>query len=264
MFEYLKILGYPKPLKLTSLYTSQGSLENFKLVFDILRWLIDQYEPGTMLLGGTESEIDRTLLVRSAVEFFVVKAGIKLNPMRLYASSMAAAPELLKVVHLIMKRPQIQSQNHDSSNDTNYRKMTEIDIDDKVACEVYCLHRFRVLLIFCVFCLNLQIKARQRGRELSSELTELGATLYDLLGKENENQEKRNSQASRQMESSNVDKILNGTISSAVAKMNGDKSQLESVLMEKQAVAAKTERKKADLERLKQRLDTLQKIRYFD
>lgn len=99
---------------------------------------------------------------------------------------------------------------------------------------------------------------------MSSELTELGATLYDLLGKENENQEKRNLQAGRQMESSNVDKILNGTISSAVAKMNGDKSQLESVLMEKQAVAAKTERKRADLERLKQRLDTLQKIRYFE
>lgn len=82
LFEYLKILGYPKPLKLTALYTSQGSLENFKLIFDILRWLIDQYEPGTILLGSTDTEIDRVLLVRSAVEFLVVKAGIKLNPIR--------------------------------------------------------------------------------------------------------------------------------------------------------------------------------------
>lgn len=82
LFEYLKILGYPKPLKLTALYTNQGSLENFKLIFDILRWLIDQYEPGTILLGSTDTEIDRVLLVRSAVEFLVVKAGIKLNPIR--------------------------------------------------------------------------------------------------------------------------------------------------------------------------------------
>ena len=132
LFEYLKILGYPKPLKLTALYTNQGSLENFKLVFDILRWLIDQYEPGTILLGSTDSEIDRTLLVRSAVEFLVVKAGIKLNPIRLYASSMAAAPELLKVVNLIMKRPTIQSQGTDAINEKQYRKLTEIDIDDKV------------------------------------------------------------------------------------------------------------------------------------
>lgn len=113
------------------MYTNQGSLENFKLIFDILRWLIDQYEPGTILLGSTDTEIDRTLLVRSAVEFLVVKAGIKLNPMRLYASSMAAAPELLKVVNLIMKRPTIQS-DLDGVNERQYRKFPEIDIDDKV------------------------------------------------------------------------------------------------------------------------------------
>lgn len=82
LFEYLKILGYPKPLKLTALYTNQGSLENFKLIFDILRWLIDQYEPGTTLAGSTDTEFDRVLLVRSGVEFLVVKAGIKLNPIR--------------------------------------------------------------------------------------------------------------------------------------------------------------------------------------
>lgn len=131
LFEYLKILGYPKPLKLTALYTNQGSLENFKLVFDILRWLIDQYEPGTILLGSTDTEIDRVLLVRSAVEFLVVKAGVKLNPIRLYASSMAAAPELLKVVNLIMKRPTMQSEDSDP-NEKHYRKSAEIDIDDKV------------------------------------------------------------------------------------------------------------------------------------
>lgn len=132
MFEYLKILGYPKPLKLTTLYTNQGSLENFKLVFDILSWLIDQYEPGTILLGSTDNELDRTLLVRSAVEFLVVKAGIKLNPIRLYASSMAAAPELLKVVNLIMKRSSITTQDSDLLNEKQYRRMAEIDIDDKV------------------------------------------------------------------------------------------------------------------------------------
>ncbi|XP_031636647.1 clusterin-associated protein 1 [Contarinia nasturtii] len=236
LFEYLKILGYPKPLKLTALYTDQGSLENFKLIFDILRWLIDQYEPGTILLGSTDSEMDRTLLVRSTVEFLVVKAGIKLNPMRLYASSMVSAPELLKVVNLIMKRPTLQSQDADVMNENQYRKVAEIDIDDK-------------------------IKARQRGRELSSELTQIGATLYDLLGKENENQEKRNSQAGRQMESSNVGRILSNVIASANVKVSTDKALLDSVLMERQAISAKIERRKADLERLKQRLDTLQKIR---
>lgn len=198
-----------------------------------MRWLIDQYEPGTVLSGGTETEIDRILLVRSAVEFLVIKAGIKLNPLRLYSGTAAAACELLKVVHLILKRPSSQSNE---SNNKQYKKLGDIDIDDKV-------------------------KARQRGRELSSELTHLGATLYDLLGKENGNQEKRNVQAGRQMEQSNADKILNGVVTSANLKLSGDKGQLEAALIEKQAITAKVERKKADLERLRQRLDTLQKIR---
>lgn len=76
------------------------------------------------------------------------------------------------------------------------------------------------------------------------------------------NQEKRNQQAGRQMESSNVERILNNVISSANAKLISDKALLDAALMERQAVSAKIERKKADLERLKQRLDTLQKIRY--
>lgn len=129
MFEYLKILGYPKPIKLTTFYTNQGSLENFKIFFDILRWLIDQYEPGTILLGSTENELDRALLVRSVVEFLVIKAGIKLNPMRVYASSIASVPELLKVVNLIMVT---QTSVNDNADEKQYRKMVEIDIDDKV------------------------------------------------------------------------------------------------------------------------------------
>lgn len=97
---------------------------------------------------------------------------------------------------------------------------------------------------------------------MSSELTHIGASLFDLLGKEHENQDKRNLQAGRQLESSNADKILSGVISSANTKLGNDKIKLEQAMMEKQAMLSKIERKKTDLERLKQRLDTLQKIRY--
>lgn len=120
---------------MSALYTSQGSLDNFKLVFDILRWLIDQYEPGTILSGGTDTEMDRILIVRSSVEFLVIKAGIKLNPLRLYSSSMAAASELLKVVNLILKRPVNQLHESNGVNDKQYRKSGDIDIDDKVSDE---------------------------------------------------------------------------------------------------------------------------------
>lgn len=45
---------------------------------------------------------------------------------------MAAALELLKVVNIIMKRQQLESQDSDAINERQYRKMTEIDIDEKV------------------------------------------------------------------------------------------------------------------------------------
>lgn len=63
------------------------------------------------------------------------------------------------------------------------------------------------------------------------------------------------------MESSNVERILSNVITSANAKVLSDKGLLDAAMMERQAISAKIERKKADLERLKQRLDTLQKIR---
>lgn len=83
-----------------------------------------------------------------------------------------------------------------------------------------------------------------------------------MLGKDNENQEKRNQQLGRQLESSNADTILHSVIATASAKLTENRKQLDAALMERQAISAKIERKKADLERLKQRLDTLQKIRY--
>lgn len=63
------------------------------------------------------------------------------------------------------------------------------------------------------------------------------------------------------MESSNVEQILRGALAASTTKMSADKSQLDGLLKEKQAMSNKVDRKKADLERLKQRLDTLQKIR---
>lgn len=64
------------------------------------------------------------------------------------------------------------------------------------------------------------------------------------------------------MESSNAEKILKGVITSASNKLRADREQLEKASLERQAMVTRVDRKKNDLERLKQRLDTLQKIRY--
>lgn len=63
------------------------------------------------------------------------------------------------------------------------------------------------------------------------------------------------------MEQSNADKILNGVVTTVNQKFNADRGQMETCMTERNAIFAKAERKKADLERLRQRFETLQKIR---
>lgn len=145
-------MGYPKHLKLSTLYTTQGSLEGFRMVFDILRWLIDRYEPGAVIFGGTENEVDRIVLTRSSVEFLVVKAGIKLNPLKLYSGSISAAEELLKVVHLIMKVPSNSAEKHSE------KFVREIDIEDKVSHEYIPLTFIHCVYSITKLCVNFRFK----------------------------------------------------------------------------------------------------------
>lgn len=79
----------------------------------------------------------------------------------------------------------------------------------------------------------------------------------------NLNQETRNLQASRPLELSSVEKYMKNAIMSINQKLQLSKSQLEALKTEKNAVASKLERKTNDLDRMRQRLEALQKIRYL-
>lgn len=75
---------------------------------------------------------DRVMLIRSAAEFFVTKAGIRLNPRRLYASNVATAGELLKVSGLLMKAPQKVGAEDDNDDGADGDSVSTIDLSDKV------------------------------------------------------------------------------------------------------------------------------------
>lgn len=75
-------------------------------------------------------------------------------------------------------------------------------------------------------------------------------------------QVKRVQQVNRHMEQPEIEKILKQAVSTMHNKNVADKTQLEAKKSEKQSLTTKLERKKSDYERLKHRLDTLQKIRY--
>lgn len=124
--EHLKHLDYPNNFSISPLCSSYGSIGNFKIVSHILQWLAERFESDAIILGGTENEMERILLIRSAVEFFVTKVGIKLNPRKLYACTTGAATELLKLTMLLLNAPTEVNKEEDVLGSTN------IDLGDKV------------------------------------------------------------------------------------------------------------------------------------
>ncbi|XP_055714009.1 clusterin-associated protein 1 [Phlebotomus papatasi] len=229
--EHLKLLGYPDFFPMSALYTPYGSAASFKIVANALNWLAARLEPGTTLSGGTDSEAERVILIRAASEFFITKAGIKVNPRKLYASSVASAKELLKITSVLIHAP-----NDVKTQEDEVKSINEIDLSDR-------------------------IEDLRRVRELSTELTNRGASLYDLLGKEPLNKETREHQANRPMELSSVEHALVSSFSAMQNKVQSAKTYLEQSREEVTNLNSRLQRKQQELDRSKQRLLALQKVR---
>uniref|UniRef100_A0A1B0GHK3 Clusterin-associated protein 1 n=1 Tax=Lutzomyia longipalpis TaxID=7200 RepID=A0A1B0GHK3_LUTLO len=190
--EHLKLLGYPEFFPMSALYTPYGSIAGFKII---------------------------------------TKAGIKINPRKLYASSVASAKELLKITSVLIQAPSDVKTQEDEMKTLN-----EIDLSDR-------------------------IEDLRRVRELSTELTNRGASLYDLLGKEPLNKETREHQANRPMELSSVEHALVSSFSTLQSKSQSAKTYLEQTRDEVTNLNSRLQRKQQELDRSKQRLLALQKVR---
>ncbi|XP_034668725.1 clusterin-associated protein 1 [Drosophila subobscura] len=233
--EQLKLLGFPRVFPLQSLANQHGSLASFHIVSELLQWLAGLMEPGTVLSGGVDTEEQRVLLVRSATEFFVTKSAIRLNPRKLYAAAAVTASELQKITRLLIAPSQTEAEREEEERD-QYRSLNQVDIGDKM-------------------------EELRRARELSADLTQRGAALYDLLSKELLHKESRQTQAQRPMELLGVERTLKNAIQASQLKLQSSRAQLEAGRVELNALSSKLQRKRAELERTKQRLEALQKIR---
>ncbi|EDW65595.1 uncharacterized protein Dvir_GJ19345 [Drosophila virilis] len=236
--EHLKLLGFPRVFPLQALATPHGNLASFHIVAELLQWLAGLLEPGAVLAGGVESEEQRVMLIRSATEFFLTKSAIRLNPRKLYAAAAVSATELQKITRLLIAPTQAEEgvDREEERERDQYRSLNQVDIGDKM-------------------------DELRRARELSSDLTQRGAALFDLLSKELVNKEARLAQAQRPMELLGVERTMKNAIQANQLKLQSSRAQLENARVELNALKSKLQRKRAELERTKQRLDALQKIR---
>ena len=231
----MRSLGYPRLISMENFRQP-----NFSLVSEILTWLVDRYDPLASLPTDTDTEQDRIIFIKSIAQFMASKANIKLNVKKLYTADGYAVKELLKIASMLYTAMRTNQDYKKDSSDNDVAP-SSVEITKKVE--------------------NLKV-----CRQLTSEITNHGAKLYDLLGKE---QELRGFRSEAILYPLDVNK-MEGNIQSSITGVNQEIQQLshrlENSASDEASLEAKIEKRKADLERNQKRLKRLEHVKpaYMD
>lgn len=106
-----------------------------------------------------------------------------------------------------------------------------------------------------------KIEELKTTRQLASQLTISGATLFDLLGREVELREIRNTKMSRQFDTSEIEMAMKQLLESIGQEISETRKQIENIKDTEQSLDAKIERRRTELDRNEKRLQTLRKVR---
>ncbi|CAL8285136.1 unnamed protein product [Merluccius merluccius] len=228
--EMMRALGYPRLISMENFRTP-----NFGLVAEILIWLVKSYDPQMDLPSDLDTETDRIFFIKAVAQFMATKAHIRVNTKRLYQADGYAVKELLKISSVLynaMKTKELSSQEAGQEEPSRFK----FDLGSRVS----------------------ELKA---ARELASEITAKGASLYDLLGQEAELRERRVAAIARPLEINETEKALRAAVKEVLGSVQRSKEMLENVASDEVSLEGKIEKKRQDLERNQKRLQTLQSVR---
>ncbi|XP_072536247.1 clusterin-associated protein 1 homolog [Salminus brasiliensis] len=229
--EMMRALGYPRLISMENFRAP-----NFPLVAEILIWLVKRYEPQTDIPSDVDTESDRVFFIKAVAQFMATKAHIKLNLKRLYQADGYAVIEMLKITSVLYNAMKTkENADGDHNLDENSSKF-KFDLGSKIA----------------------DLKA---ARQLGSEITAMGASLYDLLGHEEELRESRTAAIARPLEIAETERALRAAIKDVMENVQKTKEQLNNISSDEASLEAKIEKKKQELERNQKRLQTLQSVR---
>ncbi|XP_076246110.1 clusterin associated protein 1 [Calliopsis andreniformis] len=227
--EIMRVLGYPRLISVGNFRTPI-----FPLVAEILIWLVKRFDPDADIPDEYITEEGRIALIRAVAEFMALKTNVKLNTKKLYQADGYAVKELLKIATLLYDA-QSNSNNSDIISDDNF-SIANFDISDK-------------------------INELKSTRQLASQLTVTGASLFDLLGREVDLREIRNSRVARQFDTSEIETALKNVIENIRKEIEDTKRQIDNVKDTEQNLDVRIERRRGELDRNQKRLQTLKKVR---
>ncbi|XP_069426735.1 clusterin-associated protein 1 isoform X2 [Ovis canadensis] len=226
----MRALGYPRHISMENFRTP-----NFGLVSEVLLWLVKRYEPQNDIPSDVETEQDRVFFIKAIAQFMATKAHIKLNTKKLYQADGYAVKELLKITSVLYNAMKTKGMEGSQLAEEDVSKF-KFDLGSKIA----------------------DLKA---ARQLASEITSKGASLYDLLGKEVELRELRTEAVARPLEINETEKVMRIAIKDILAQVQKTKDLLNNVASDEANLEAKIEKRKLELERNRKRLQTLQSVR---
>ncbi|XP_006036035.3 clusterin-associated protein 1 isoform X5 [Alligator sinensis] len=228
--EMMRALGYPRLISMENFRTP-----NFMLISEMLLWLVKRYEPQTDIPSDVETEQDRVFFIKAVAQIMATKAHIKLNTKKLYQADGYAVKELVKITSVLY-----------NAMKTKGMETTEVEEEDG--------SKFK-------FDLGSKIADLKAARQLASEITSKGASLYDLLGKEVELREVRTESIARPLEINEAEKVMQIAIKDILEQVQKTKDMLNNVALDEANLEVKIEKRKLELERNQKRLQTLQSVR---
>lgn len=131
-----------------------------------------------------------------------MKTNIKLNTKKLYQADGYAVKEMLKITTMLYDAQ--NSCSIEKNRSDNNQSVVNFDISDK-------------------------INELKTTRQLASQLTINGATLFDLLGREMELREIRNTKIAREFDTSEIEAALKDVIANTHKEIDETKKQIENV-----------------------------------
>lgn len=231
--EMMRALGYPRILSLENFRTP-----NFKLVAELLEWIVHRFDPNSHLPTILDTEQERVVFIKTAVLILLQKARIKLNPKKLYQADGYAVQELAVVVRLLYgtaKQP--------------------LDAEGGVA--AWNAMRSKV---------NTKVQEVHECRQLAAQISQTGATLYDLLAKELIAAEARSKALSFSLDLADAEKAIKQAIEAIQGELAQINRNLQNINSDEAALDGKIERKKREYDQQQKRLAKLQSFRpqYMD
>ena len=233
--EIMRQLGYPRRISMENFHQA-----NFRLVAELLYWMVQRYDPSAEISDNIDEEDDRVNFIKSVTQLFSVKARLKLQPLKLYQANDAAVKELLKIATMLNKA----------------MTSSVAEEEDSSAVE---------------FNLSSKLYNLKQARQLASEITENGAKLHEQLSKEKELREARGKalefldSISRNLDSNAehdyIDKCIRDIISSHKESLVQMEKMVENLKADESTLEQKIKRKSDELERARKRLDSIQGVR---